>query len=178
MSRTGSRGDRDCWFLDLDRCVSMARTAGRVAPRTRPIGRDVLFDDERVVVNAGIVLAVALGRRLGIEARVDGAVRRWPVRGGRAPGRARRGWRSTSTASSPRSTGTPSRALATGTLASSATTRLLATARIPARSCTSASGGRQEVGSRVEQFEQIRRDRAVQCKTWVAFVRFAWAIHV
>jgi len=26
----------------------------------------VVFDDERVVVNAGIVLAVALGRRLGI----------------------------------------------------------------------------------------------------------------
>jgi hypothetical protein len=59
----------------------MARTAGRVAPRTRPIGRDVLFDDERVVVNAGIVLAVALGRRLGIEAR---------RRGGQALARARR----------------------------------------------------------------------------------------
>jgi hypothetical protein len=39
------------------------------------IGREVVFDHERVVVNAGIVLAVALGRRLGIEARVDGAVR-------------------------------------------------------------------------------------------------------
>jgi hypothetical protein len=36
---------------------------------------DVAFDDERVVVNAGIVLAVTLGRRLGIEALVDGAVR-------------------------------------------------------------------------------------------------------
>jgi hypothetical protein len=36
------------------------------------IGREVVFDHERVVVNAGIVLAVALGRRLGIEARVDG----------------------------------------------------------------------------------------------------------
>lgn len=31
----------------------------------------VVFDDERVVVNAGI----ALGRRLGIEALVDAAVR-------------------------------------------------------------------------------------------------------
>jgi hypothetical protein len=31
--------------------------------------------DECVVVNAGIVLAVALGRRLGIEALVDAAVR-------------------------------------------------------------------------------------------------------
>ena len=28
---------------------------------------DVVFDDERVVVNAGILLAVTLGRRLGIE---------------------------------------------------------------------------------------------------------------
>src|SRR5215210_3032527 len=36
---------------------------------------DVVFDDERVVVNAGIVLAVTLGRRLGIEALVDGVVK-------------------------------------------------------------------------------------------------------
>ena len=36
---------------------------------------EVVFDDERVVVNAGIVLAVVLGRRLGIEALVDAAVR-------------------------------------------------------------------------------------------------------
>ena len=35
----------------------------------------VVFDDERVVVNAGIVLAVTLGQRLGIEALVDAAVR-------------------------------------------------------------------------------------------------------
>ena len=35
----------------------------------------VVFDDECVVVNAGIVLAVALGRRLGIEALVDAAFR-------------------------------------------------------------------------------------------------------
>jgi hypothetical protein len=35
----------------------------------------VVFDDERVVVNAGIVLAVKLGRRLGMEALVDAAVR-------------------------------------------------------------------------------------------------------
>ena len=43
---------------------------------------EVVFDDERVVVNAGIVLAVTLGRRLGIEALVDAAVR---LGGGRAP---------------------------------------------------------------------------------------------
>ena len=36
-----------------------------------PDRSDVVFDDERVVVNAGIVLAVTLGRRLGIEALVD-----------------------------------------------------------------------------------------------------------
>jgi hypothetical protein len=47
---------------------------------------DVVFDDERVVVNAGIVLAVALGRRLGIEALVDAAVEL-----GRRPGAARPG---------------------------------------------------------------------------------------
>ncbi len=38
----------------------------------------VVFDDERVVVNAGVLLAVTLGRRLGIEALVApacGAVR-------------------------------------------------------------------------------------------------------
>ena len=45
---------------------------------------EVVFDDERVVVNAGIVLAVTLGRRLGIEALVDAAV-------GSAAGRGRRG---------------------------------------------------------------------------------------
>jgi hypothetical protein len=52
------------------------------------IGREVVFDHERVVVNAGIVLAVALGRRLGIEARVDGAVR---LGRGRAPAAGRQG---------------------------------------------------------------------------------------
>src|SRR3954451_4982986 len=46
----------------------------------------VVFDDERVVVNAGIVLAVTLGRRLGLEALIDAAVRL----GGR-PGAARAG---------------------------------------------------------------------------------------
>jgi len=35
----------------------------------------VVFDDERVVVNAGLVLAVTLGRRLGLEQLVDAAVR-------------------------------------------------------------------------------------------------------
>ena len=47
---------------------------------------EVVFDDERVVVNAGLVLAVTLGRRLGLEALIDAAV----CLGGR-PGAARRG---------------------------------------------------------------------------------------
>jgi Transposase DDE domain group 1 len=47
----------------------------------------VVFDDERVVVNAGIVLAVTLGRRLGIEALVDAAVRLGGRPGGSRPGR-------------------------------------------------------------------------------------------
>ena len=47
---------------------------------------EVVFDDERVVVNAGIVLAVTLGRRLGIEALVDATVRL-----GRRPGACRPG---------------------------------------------------------------------------------------
>jgi hypothetical protein len=46
----------------------------------------VSFDDERVVVNAGIMLAVTLGRRLGLEALVDAAVGL-----GRRPGAARPG---------------------------------------------------------------------------------------
>jgi len=48
---------------------------------------DVVFDDERVVVNAGIVLAVTLGRRLGIEALVDAAVRLGGRPGAWRPGR-------------------------------------------------------------------------------------------
>ncbi len=48
---------------------------------------DVVFDDERVVVNAGIVLAVTLGRRLGIEALVDGAVKLGGRPGASRPGR-------------------------------------------------------------------------------------------
>jgi hypothetical protein len=48
---------------------------------------DVVFDDERVVVNAGIVLAVTLGRRLGIEALVDATVRLGARRGAARPGR-------------------------------------------------------------------------------------------
>jgi hypothetical protein len=47
----------------------------------------VVFDDERVVVNAGIVLAVPLSRRLGIEARVDAAVRLGGRLGALRPGR-------------------------------------------------------------------------------------------
>ena len=48
---------------------------------------DVVFDDERVVVNAGIVLAVTLGRRLGIEALVDAAVKLGGRPGAARPGR-------------------------------------------------------------------------------------------
>jgi hypothetical protein len=52
-----------------------------------PDRSDVVFDDERVVVNAGIVLAVTLGRRLGIEALVDGAVKLGARPGASRPGR-------------------------------------------------------------------------------------------
>jgi hypothetical protein len=48
---------------------------------------DVVFDDERVVVNAGIVLAVTLGRRLGLEALVDATVRLGGRSGAWRPGR-------------------------------------------------------------------------------------------
>src|SRR4051794_6389507 len=48
---------------------------------------ELVFDDERVVVNAGIVLAVTLGQRLGIEALVDAAVRLGPRPGASRPGR-------------------------------------------------------------------------------------------
>lgn len=48
---------------------------------------DVVFDDERVVVNAGIVLAVTLGRRLGLEALVDATVRLGARPGASRPGR-------------------------------------------------------------------------------------------
>jgi hypothetical protein len=47
----------------------------------------VVFDDERVVVNAGIVLAVTLGQRLGIEALVDAVVRLGARPGASRPGR-------------------------------------------------------------------------------------------
>ena len=43
-----------------------------------PVGLDgvaVVFDDERAVADAGIVLAATLGARLGIEALVDDARR-------------------------------------------------------------------------------------------------------
>ncbi len=52
-----------------------------------PDRSEVVFDDERVVVNAGIVLAVKLGRRLGIEALVDAAVRLGGRPGAARPGR-------------------------------------------------------------------------------------------
>ncbi len=48
---------------------------------------NVVFDDEHVVVNAGVMLAVTLGRRLGIEALVDGAVRLGGRPGAWRPGR-------------------------------------------------------------------------------------------
>src|SRR4051794_689300 len=47
----------------------------------------VVFDDERVVVNAGIMLAVTVGRRLGLEALVDAAVRLGGRPGAARPGR-------------------------------------------------------------------------------------------
>ncbi len=48
---------------------------------------DVVFDDERVVVNAGVMLAVTLGRRLGLEVLVDGAVKLGSRPGAARPGR-------------------------------------------------------------------------------------------
>ncbi|MDQ2897551.1 MAG: IS1380 family transposase [Actinomycetota bacterium] len=47
----------------------------------------VVFDDERVVVNAGVLLAVTLGRRLGIEALVDATVKLGSRPGAARPGR-------------------------------------------------------------------------------------------
>jgi len=47
----------------------------------------VVFDDERVVVNAGLVLAVTLGRRLGLEALVDAVVGLGSRPGASRPGR-------------------------------------------------------------------------------------------
>jgi len=47
----------------------------------------VAFDDERVVVNAGLMLAVTLGRRLGLEALVDATVRLGARPGASRPGR-------------------------------------------------------------------------------------------
>src|SRR5215216_3458866 len=52
-----------------------------------PDRSEVVFDDERVVVNAGILLAVKLGRRLGIEALIDAAVRLGGRPGAARPGR-------------------------------------------------------------------------------------------
>jgi hypothetical protein len=52
-----------------------------------PDRSEVVFDDERVVVNAGLVLAVRLGRRLGLEALVDAAVRLGGRPGAARPGR-------------------------------------------------------------------------------------------
>ena len=47
----------------------------------------VVFDDERVVVNAGLVLPVTLGRRLGLEALIDAAVDLGDRPGSSRPGR-------------------------------------------------------------------------------------------
>jgi hypothetical protein len=52
-----------------------------------PDRSDVVFDDERVVVNAGVVLAVTLGRRLGLEALVDAALNLGGRPGAWRPGR-------------------------------------------------------------------------------------------
>jgi hypothetical protein len=51
-----------------------------------PDRSSVAFDDERVVVNAGLVLAVALGRRLGLEALIDAAVKLGERPGASRPG--------------------------------------------------------------------------------------------
>src|SRR3954447_1042056 len=48
---------------------------------------EVVFDDDRVVVNAGLVLAETLGRRLGLEALIGAAVRLGGQRGAARPGR-------------------------------------------------------------------------------------------
>jgi hypothetical protein len=48
---------------------------------------DVVFDDERVVVNAGVMVAVTLWRRLGLESLVDGAVKLGGRPGASRPGR-------------------------------------------------------------------------------------------
>jgi DDE family transposase len=47
----------------------------------------VVFDGQRVVVNAGLMLAVTLGRRLGLEALVDAAVKLGARPGASRPGR-------------------------------------------------------------------------------------------
>ncbi|MCA1678651.1 MAG: IS1380 family transposase [Actinobacteria bacterium] len=52
-----------------------------------PDRSQVVFDDERVVVNAGIMLAVTLGQRLGIESLVDAAVKLGGRPGAWRPGR-------------------------------------------------------------------------------------------
>jgi hypothetical protein len=52
-----------------------------------PDRSNVAFDDERVVVNAGLVLAVTLGRRLGLEALIDAAVGLGGRPGASRPGR-------------------------------------------------------------------------------------------
>ncbi len=52
-----------------------------------PDRSEVVFDDERVVVNAGIVLAVTLGQRLGLEKLVDRTVKLGARPGASRPGR-------------------------------------------------------------------------------------------
>src|SRR4051812_19247122 len=48
---------------------------------------DAVFDDERVVANAGLLLPVTLGRRLGLEALVDAVVGLGKRPGASRPGR-------------------------------------------------------------------------------------------
>ena len=50
-----------------------------------PDATRVVFDDERVVANAGVLLRGMLARRLGIEAMVDGTVDLGDRAGGRTP---------------------------------------------------------------------------------------------
>jgi hypothetical protein len=48
---------------------------------------DVVFDDERAVANAGLLVPVSLGRRLGLEALIDDAVDLGDRGGAARPGR-------------------------------------------------------------------------------------------
>jgi hypothetical protein len=57
------------------------------ARSVRPDLVGVEFDDERLIANAGLVLVATLGRRLGLESLLDGAVRLGERAGAARPGR-------------------------------------------------------------------------------------------